>query len=624
MIRQRVYILCVLSGIALQAIAAPTVLRKLDDQSFAALSERRGAYLDIRVQSPSDLMSAVRIYSGRLEGKLTPRSVGLVAVNRKRAFLPYEQLSPAFKRLFLTKLWPEDRIKDGTLRHRVKYVGHETLWSIAAWFTGNGQSHAAIRRASNLRSNVIRKGTLIQIPESLLVPALRLEEVEIGHPMDPKSAAMTSIVSSEVVKDEKVVPVATPPQGRKGVLEEAPNKAPPILTDPARRELRYGSDTKGRYAEYQLKRGEAIYSAVVVRFCGLVSGEDVNRAAGVIIARNGIRDETDLPVGTPIRIPYDLLEAEFKQADDPEYLAYLENLKDVSKVSTKVEARNLQGVYVILDAGHGGMDPGAKFGSTWEDDYVYDILCRVKARLEKETAARVLTTTFDPSVGYSVQNVSQFKLDRDEVLLTRPKYRLNNRRVGKDGVNLRWIMTNHHYHRLLREGVKSENIVFTSFHADSLHRSIRGGMVYVPDARRYPRRVGPPHGRFKKFSEYEGNQFTFNKKTMQKAQARSMNFSKNFVAHARRQDVKIHPHKPIRSVIFRSKSRPFVPAVLNYNRVPTRCLIEVCNLNNPIDRKLIRDHRFRQRVANAYVDALYETFGITAPKTTAQLASAGK
>ena len=58
------------------------------------------------------------------------------------------------------------------------------------------------------------------------------------------------------------------------------------------------------------------------------------------------------------------------------------------------------------------------------------------------------------------------------------------------------------------------------------------------------------------------------------------------------------------SHVVRSKKRAWVPAVLKYNIVPCSILIEVCNLNNEEDAKLMKDPLFRQKVANAYIEAL--------------------
>ncbi len=97
---------------------------------------------------------------------------------------------------------------------------------------------------------------------------------------------------------------------------------------------------------------------------------------------------------------------------------------------------------------------------------------------------------------------------------------------------------------------------------------------------------------------------------MLQSQARSMNFARNYITQSRKNKIPVHRQKPIRTVIFRNPTTPFVPAVLKYNRVPTRCLVEVCNLNNVRDRELLKNYRFRQKVADAFVASVYQTYGV--------------
>lgn len=613
--------------------AADTVIKKMDAHSFASLSSRHGLRLDVRVTHSGDLVPTVKMYLGRMSERITYGQFSIIKMSQTRVLIPFAQLSPPFQRSFVDTLWPKDTISNREYIHTVQYAGHETLWSTASWFTGSGKNYRAIQRASGLTSSTIRRGMRIRIPLELVIPSLAEGPVrDREKPPDPFAADQTPLTGTEKILDPEPTPIESSPEGtshEKTPVVDPDGERPKPKTEQEKKPptgelarrlghlqhmralLTYGTDSKGRYAQYRLRAGEAIYSSVVVRFCGLVSGEDVNRVARVIIDRNGIRDETDLPVGARIRIPYEYLEPEFRAEDDPEFQDFLTNQEAVAQVPTHMLSRNLAGVYVILDTGHGGRDPGAKFGSVWEDDFVYDIACRIKARIERETMATVLTTTYDPSVGYKVQDVSRFNLDRDEVLRTRPVYQLSSKRAVIDGVNLRWIFANHHFEQLTRKGVEPNNIVFCSLHADSLHPSIRGVMVYIPDARQYPARVGPPHSRYRRYAEYAGNQFSFDRKSMQNAQAHSANFAQNFVDHVRRHGLPVHRDQPIRSVIFRrARSRPFVPAVLKYNRIPTRCLIEVCNLNNVQDRQSMRDHVFRQKTADAFVDALYVTYGL--------------
>jgi N-acetylmuramoyl-L-alanine amidase len=55
--------------------------------------------------------------------------------------------------------------------------------------------------------------------------------------------------------------------------------------------------------------------------------------------------------------------------------------------------------------------------------------------------------------------------------------------------------------------------------------------------------------------------------------------------------------------------REWVPAILRYNRIPARVLVEVCNLNNPDDRRLLVSLAYRDKVAQAVVSALVEFYG---------------
>ncbi|NLN10109.1 MAG: hypothetical protein GX178_00680 [Acidobacteria bacterium] len=63
----------------------------------------------------------------------------------------------------------------------------------------------------------------------------------------------------------------------------------------------------------------------------------------------------------------------------------------------------------------------------------------------------------------------------------------------------------------------------------------------------------------------------------------------------------------MRETIIRNR-RAWVPAVLRYNEVPARILLEVCNLSNAEDRQLLRTQEFRQRVAAAVVAALLDYY----------------
>ncbi len=71
----------------------------------------------------------------------------------------------------------------------------------------------------------------------------------------------------------------------------------------------------------------------------------------------------------------------------------------------------------------------------------------------------------------------------------------------------------------------------------------------------------------------------------------------------------------MRDNVIRS-GKEWVPAVIRHNQIPTRLLLEVCNLGNAKDRELIKTKKYRQDLAQA----IYE--GIVSFYATQELAPA--
>jgi N-acetylmuramoyl-L-alanine amidase len=65
----------------------------------------------------------------------------------------------------------------------------------------------------------------------------------------------------------------------------------------------------------------------------------------------------------------------------------------------------------------------------------------------------------------------------------------------------------------------------------------------------------------------------------------------------------VHPFNPVRDNVVR-EGREWVPAVIRYNLVPTRLLLEICNLANGKDRALMKTARYRQEVAQAIYEGI--------------------
>jgi N-acetylmuramoyl-L-alanine amidase len=474
--------------------------------------------------------------------------------------VPFHLLSADLQQQALRTLFPGDRLEVTGWNHRIDLASltrGESLWSVADWFTGSGENFRQLREANRMADDLLAPGQELWIPARLLRPALQQ------------------------------------------ALPAGPGGTPADL-------LQYREDAGGRYAAYRLQPGEALYSAVVVRFTGRVFAEDVNALAGEIAARSGIADVTDIPIGYEVKIPLDLLQAEFLPPGDPRRAEYEAGLSDSNRYSNPVRATGLDGITVVLDAGHGGADVGAAVGSVWESLYVYDIMVRIKSLLEARTAARVLPTVRDGG-RFAVREADVLPVSRGHQVLTTPPYPIADAKVG---VNLRWYFANSQFKRLVdRGGTDSKKVVFVSLHADSLHPSLRGAMIYVPSANLTggrSSRGGDVYTTRAEVREQPAVEFTLRQRQQSEGLSREM--ANRTIAAFRQLSLPVHPYKPVRERIIRHRGE-FVPAVLRYNSIPAKMLVEVCNLANEEDRRLIQTRAFRQQVAEAVVMGIVSYYG---------------
>ena len=469
--------------------------------------------------------------------------------------VPFDLLASEFQLMVIKTLFLEDRVEPEGWLHRVQVSsehGPERLWHVADWFTGEGQNYRLIRDGNSMADDELVPGQTILIPAHLLRPAFQA-----------------------------------------------------ILPEQSPYHLQYASDQKGDFAIYRLQPGEALYSSVVIRFTGAVFSDDVQELASVVAERSGIHDVTDIEIGYEVKIPFDLLRPEYLPSGHERRAEYESRMAASARFSNQVSASRLQGVTVVLDAGHGGKDVGASVAGVWESIYVYDIMMRVHHLLGQTTSATVIATTRDGN-DERIQDRDLLPTSKSHRVLTTPNYPIEDSRVG---VHLRWYLANSIYRQAVSRGADPAKVVFLSIHADSLHPSLRGAMVYIPGAKYRSGSYGKSGSVYASRREVRENpRVSYSSRERIESEGLSRDLAGHILQSFDRRGLAIHPDKPIREKIIRRR-RAWVPAVLRYNAVPSKVLLEVCNLANSQDRNLIQTRAFRQQVAEAISDGILAYYG---------------
>jgi N-acetylmuramoyl-L-alanine amidase len=499
--------------------------------------------------------------------------------------VPFSLLKPAMQRDIIGTLFPLDRRTPDGWTHTVvgaRGIEGESLWKLAEWFTGDGANYTLIRKANPRQGLSTRKGDVILIPKRLLSAAFGGSSEEAN--------AQTTAAETRKPADNAAQRAATD--------EDVPEAVPASLGIPS---LTYERAVSEPHAVYRLQKGEALYSSVAIRFTGRVFAKDVYDVIDRIVKFNEIEDVARLPVGYPVKIPMDLLLPEYLPQDDPTRVAREETKRASARVAKRTRAAGLSGVRIILDAGHGGRDVGTEQADVWESTYVYDVACRLKRILENESAAVVSMTTKSQKNGFTIPNSNVLEGSNDHFVQTTPKYLLDDAIVG---VNLRWYLANSLFRRAVNTGVPKEKVIFLSIHADSLHPSLRGAMAYIPGATYST-------GSFAKKGEIylaraevrEQPKVTHSPEEALEAEGLSRNLAQSIVSSFQNNALKVHPFAPVRDNVIRG-GKEWVPAVIRHNQIPTRLLLEVCNLGNRKDRELIKTKKYRQDLAQAIYEGL--------------------
>ncbi|MCD4749208.1 MAG: N-acetylmuramoyl-L-alanine amidase [Thermoanaerobaculales bacterium] len=565
---------------------------EIDLQPHGKLVWVRGGtpQLEVRVRRGDGWLSLASRYSGTtaMGRSINRANPGLRDPMRDRGVkVPLEVLRADLRLLALKRLFPIDSRVEGGYRHWVLDPfsdGSESWGWLAAVFGGRSDRGPDIRRANpGLELAAPARAQPVLIPSSMLLGVFRS--------LKPVKERPTPTPTPRIAVRPTITPVPLSGQnGRSGVGAGA---------------LDFGVDSAGNYAVYKLCRGEALYSAVVVRFTGQLHAAQVNVTALVIAERSGISDVTDIPVGYPIKIPLDLLLPEFLPEGHELRVAWQREQKELAGFLEVVKATDLSGVHVILDAGHGGRDTGAVVGGVWESTYVYDIVCRIKENLTRHTRATVWTTVRDKSRGYDIPDKDRLRQDRDQVLLTTPEHSLESSAAG---VHLRWYLGNDIILDRIPDSVPNSKVVFISVHADSLHSSVRGSMVYVPSRHLRPRSYRAETKGIERHQEYrEHPTVKLTSEFSSRAEASSRHLAAEILESLRRNEVPVHANKPIRDRILRGR-RKWVPAVLRYSLAQNAVLVECVNMANKEDRANLVDQEWRELFARSLVEGIASAF----------------
>lgn len=524
------------------------------------------APVEVRAIPPGGSKVVVRLAFKKgvtLEGSRLPGP--FLRPGAKGPVVAFEDLSPIGRRWVLGTLFPDDVWRPEGVRHRVRYPELESVWLMAALFTGHGQNYDLLHEANPALPEKPRLGDIWIIPRALLAQDL--------------GGSGRGKVARAFPEDD--------------LDDEAKVAAYRAL-------LAFETDASGKVAVYHLRKGEALYSSVVMRYTDRVDPASVNEMAQVIARRSGIADVRSIPPGQVVRIPVEALAAPF-QPEGTAALAEEREVREEVRRTKRLEAGpRLRGVRIVLDAGHGGVDRGASANGVWESDFVYDIMLRVQRILQQDTDADVTPTIRYPGLRIRERIPSP---TRSAEILTTPPFQNDGEGPIATSVHLRWVLANDQFATFAARG-DAQKTLFISFHADSLHPSARGTMVYVPGATGVPASFTLPAGRGARVAEVKrSGTVRFSGRERIQDEARSRLFAEALLASLKGTDVPVHDNRPIRSIIHRGSSS-YVPAVIRHCRAATKVLVEVLNLTNEDDADNLKDPTFRERYAEGVVKGI--------------------
>ena len=458
---------------------------------------------------------------------------------------PFRVLNSRIQGIALQALFSNDSREEAGWMHRVTYRG-ETVSLIAGIFakTGIGPSRLIAYNGLPNQGRSLKIGDEIVIPWKWIKTELNLRKFDVKPPLFVK----------------------------KGKIEEP-------------------------YAYYRLQKGESVYSAVIVRFTERTLADDVNELARSLMRLNRIKNARLIRAGAVLKIPIEWIGEEYRIQSIVHSESEVGKSPPKTPKTTQPKSAKKPGrVHIILDAGHGGRDPGATFSisgrkKVFEDETVYDICLRLTEILEKEDF-HVHPTLNDPDQKKPKVRLATEK-DEDETLLVHPPYRIRSAKVG---VNMRIFLINSIYRKLrVRDGIPPSDIALISVHGDALHKSLRGATVYFPDHRLRVSEFRLGHKIYRRRKEYQ-RRIEFPAWSNRMSAKLSRNFGNTIIETFKREGLEVHRSFAVRGYHYRRGVRT-LPGVLRYSKIPISILLEVGNLNNPQDRKKLLQADYRKKIA---------------------------
>lgn len=270
-------------------------------------------------------------------------------------------------------------------------------------------------------------------------------------------------------------------------------------------------------------------------------------------------------------------------------------------------------IILILDIGHGGNDAGAAGpippnikhlanGAERLEEYgiVYDIGARIVALAADMTAVAVVPLATDRQSKLPIEHKLVPTPTRDLFLNTTPRYPLLSRRLKQyEETNLRWMLANALHYRLNKA---ERSFAFISLHVDSRIDGVAGISIYVPPGSMDSVLVLPDEP----YESYVEGRAAFVSKTLAESfrdHSVSCLLGREILRNCGDRKIEICTHQLLTD-IRETRTTSYIPAVLHYNVIPMRILVEVGNLLNSEDRSFLADPDNRQRVAEAILEAV--------------------